>query len=196
MNDTQNNVQFKEITTLKSRILPIVFSSAVLACFIAFISSVTATLLGGLIEEMPRTPRDEILFIIYLTPLLIWIPSVFYLSTRKWQKIERLNKTIKRIRIYKLASLIVVGACCGMLTRLCIRLASHSFDHELPAAGVLCLFGSFCFIELLKEYKPSRKESVEEQKPNKIRQYVITSISFLIVTIGLIVYLISIGKIR
>ena len=183
----------KNLNTFKERLPPILFSTAIVAGILGFLSSITSTLLGGLIDGIPRTPRDETLLIIYLTPLVILVPSCIYFAKRPWQKIRTLDKLQKQFRIYKLASLIIIGACAAMLTRILIRLQFRIFDHELPAAGVLSLFGSFCFMELLKSYSYTGKERSEEMS---IKPYLWTATVSLVGTVSLIIFLISSGKIR
>ena len=179
---------------------PLILAIAAMAGILAFLASMTATFLGGF-TRVSRTPPDDILYVLYLSSLIVLVPWIVFLLTRKWQRVHRNDGSQKWTRFYKCVTLMIVGGGVAMILKCLLRLEcllrlGLQFDHELPGAGILFLFGAFCCFEYLQDYKMVRRWSSTLSTSRRRLIYLGISATVIAVTVGLVGYLLAIGEIR
>jgi hypothetical protein len=174
---------------------PVVLAVAAMAGVLAFLASMTATFLGGF-TRVPTTPPDDVLYVLYFSNLIILAPWVAFLLTRTWRRLHINDRSEKWTRFFKCLTFMIVGASLGMYLKCLLRLGERRFDHELPGAGVLCLFGALCCLEYLRDYRiaaPWRDETSHTRTRLVCLGISVTAIA---ITAALVGYLLAIGKIR
>jgi hypothetical protein len=166
-----------------------------MAGILAFLASITATFLGGF-TRVPRTPPDDILYVLYFSSLTILVPWIVFLLTREWQRVHTNDRSQTWTRFYKCGTFMIVGAGVAMILKCLLRLGPRKFDHELPGAGILFLFGAFCCLEYLHDYNMAARWNWTLSTSRRRLIYLGISATVIAITVGLVGYLLATGEIR